>query len=87
MSNTMTPADEIYAGDMIDYLATKTYSKFEAGALEHGGHLWDIPIEKLAEEAENEAIDQFTYIYAMRKALKLLLAENKMLKQKLNSKA
>lgn len=84
MSNAMTPEDKIYAGEMVDYLAIKTYGKFEQGKLEHGGHIWDIPVEKLAQEAENEAIDQFTYIYQMRKALKLLLAENRELKRKLN---
>lgn len=87
MSNAMTPEDKIYAGEMVDYLAIKTYGKFEQGKLEHGGHLWDIPIEKLAEEAEKEAIDQFTYIYQMRKALRLLLAENKALKEQLSKKA
>jgi hypothetical protein len=40
--------------------------KYVAGCLEHGGNLWDIPYDKLLNEAWKEALDQIAYIFTLK---------------------
>lgn len=75
----MTPQDQQFLEGMIERLTGDTRTKFEAGKLEHGGHIWDIPPQRLARETMNEAIDLFTYIYTLEKNLGSLLEHVKRL--------
>lgn len=43
--------------------------KYRAGVSEHGGYLGDLSELKLLDNAMAEAIDQFTYLYALREKL------------------
>lgn len=55
--------------DIIDAFANKVEPKYREGAKEHGGNIWDMSNMKLLDEAINEAIDQFTYLYTLRQKL------------------
>lgn len=41
--------------------------KYEAGAKEHGGNLWDVSEDQLLDFAIEEAIDQVVYLFTLRK--------------------
>jgi uncharacterized protein (DUF2249 family) len=40
--------------------------KYEIGAKEHGGNIWELSTEKLLDEAINEAIDQVVYLLTLK---------------------
>lgn len=41
--------------------------KYEAGAKEHGGNLWEMRQDDLLDNAIDEAIDLFVYLYTLKK--------------------
>lgn len=43
--------------------------KYEAGALEHGGNLWEMPEADLLSNAIDEAIDQVVYLLTLKHKL------------------
>lgn len=45
------------------------FSKYRKGAAEHGGDLQDMAPLQLLDEAINECIDQFTYLYTLKQKL------------------
>ena len=41
----------------------RVQKKYEAGAKEHGGNLWEKPLKWQLEQVMEEAIDSYTYAY------------------------
>lgn len=68
-----------YLDRLLNRLHFRTKKKFTVGVFKYGSKIWEIHPLALIEEAENEAIDQFTYIDALRLAVTKLLAENEKL--------
>lgn len=44
-------------------------SKYVKGQKEHGGNLWDLPIDSLLNAAIEEAIDQVVYLLTLKRKL------------------
>ena len=66
----MTEAQENHLDSLVEAFTEAVISKYQAGAVEHGGNLWEKPIELLLDEAINEAIDQFVYLMTIKQQLK-----------------
>lgn len=49
--------------------------KYKAGAKEHGGNIWEIPIDNLLDEAIDEAVDQVVYLLTLKEQLEYSLNE------------
>ena len=49
--------------------AKEQYSKYLAGAEQHGGDIHDLTALQLVEMALEEAIDQYVYIHTLREKL------------------
>ena len=43
--------------------------KYMKGVKEHGGNLWEVPVEDLLENAIDEAIDQVVYLLTLKQCL------------------
>jgi len=48
---------------------TMMAAKYAQGQLEHGGDLWDMPSDRLLDNAIYEAIDQVVYLLTLRQKL------------------
>lgn len=79
----MTPEKERFLDELIEQLTEDTRTKFILGDKEHGhkGAIWDIPVEKLLGETLNEAIDQYVYLYTLKKSLPNLIKYCKQLEE------
>lgn len=49
-------------------------TKYRKGAAEHGGNLFDISDIKLVNEAMQEAVDQYVYLYTLRDKIRDTIA-------------
>jgi hypothetical protein len=79
----MTPAQEADSANIRERFNERQDTKYLNGAIEHGGNIWSIPLNKLIDEAEAEHIDGFTYIYHIRLQAEALQAENEQLKERI----
>ena len=93
----LTKDQEKHLNKIIIKTSERQIHKYNLGAAEHGGNLWDMPVEQLADEALNEVVDLGAYLTTLienlqellreneelRHSLQQLLQENKELKQKL----
>ena len=68
--NEMTPEQETSMGFAISLFMKKAESKYRQGQAEHEGNLWEK--SKLIEEMENEVIDQWFYVQALKQKLNSL---------------
>lgn len=66
----MTEAHESHLNSLITAFTEAVIAKYERGQQEHGGNLWEYPVEQLLDEAINEAIDQFVYLATVKQKLK-----------------
>jgi len=48
-------------------------AKYEKGAIEHGGGLWDVPADKLLDMGIEEVLDQASYLYTLKPKVKALI--------------
>lgn len=55
-----------HAQSIADFFEQAMLIKYQKGALEHGGNVWDIDPDKLLDEAISEAIDQVVYLVTLR---------------------
>jgi hypothetical protein len=69
----LTPDQDEFYGKLLTYLTTLTRPKFEAGAAEHKGNIWDLTEEQL-EQAELEEIIDLMH-YRLTKMMKHRLKE------------
>lgn len=67
----MTEAQERHVQELINTFAIHLRAKYEKGAKEHGGNLWDMTPVQLVEEAIQENIDQYTYLVTARRKMLL----------------
>ena len=65
----MTKAQEDHIYDLKAEFNHRMPKKYRAGALEHGGNIWDMSIDTLIDEAISEAIDQYVYLMTIKKLL------------------
>lgn len=65
----MTKEQKAHAMEIATAFATLMAAKYHQGAVSHGGRLWERSNIFLVEQAIDEAIDQFVYLYTLRKAL------------------
>lgn len=65
----MTPAQKNHLERIKRAFGSLTDTKYEQGAAEHGGSLWERSAIFLVEEAIKENIDQFTYLVTLRDKL------------------
>lgn len=63
----MNPEQEKHVEDISKEFYIAMAIKYEAGAKEHGGNLWDMDEDRLLECAIEEAIDQVVYLLTLRK--------------------
>lgn len=62
----MTEAQKQHLVHLLNKFDEMATSKYEAGAAEHGGNLWEKGILFLLDQAIAENIDQFIYLMTMR---------------------
>lgn len=60
------PEQREHARTIVREFAQQMTEKYAAGALEHGGNLWDMGNEQLLDNAIEEAIDQVVYLMTIR---------------------
>jgi len=65
----MTPQQEQHLNSLVEAFTEALIAKYEAGAREHGGNLWDMSNDRLLDEAIAENLDQFTYLATLRQKL------------------
>lgn len=65
----MTQEQLAHAELLIEELSKKLLTKYEKGASEHGGNLWEKKPEWMLEQAIDEAIDQVVYLLTLQQQL------------------
>lgn len=76
-NDSMTNQQEAHLSSLIEETAARMDDKYRKGAAEHGGNLWDLSIEKLVDNAIEEAVDQLTYLLAVRHKLRALSSRDR----------
>lgn len=66
----MTPKQEDHLDSIINDFVDRVSPKYEKGAIEHGGNLWQLSKSELLDCAIDEAIDQVVYLLTLRSKLK-----------------
>lgn len=62
----MTPDQISHLASLLDRFASLTSAKYEKGAEEHTGNVWDASLLTLIDNAIEESIDQFVYLMTIR---------------------
>jgi hypothetical protein len=72
MSNetTMTPEQHRHVHKLMAKTSLLMEKKYTAGALEHGGNIWNLSPETLLDNAIDEAVDQVVYLLTQKQVLK-----------------
>lgn len=65
----MTAEQQLHAEYLADQFKQLMVEKYEKGANEHGGNIWEISNEDLLENALEEAIDQVVYLLTLKNKL------------------
>lgn len=65
----MDSDNEQFMFDMLDAFDNMAEKKFRAGQKEHGGHIANLSNSRLLDEAIAETIDQFVYLYTLKRNL------------------
>lgn len=60
---------QLHLDNLVSYHCKEIRSKFRRGAEEHGGDLQDMSAIELVDNAIDETLDQFTYLYTLRQKL------------------
>lgn len=67
--NKLTPSQMGHAHMISGEFSRLMYDKYEKGAAEHGGNLWDNKPEWLLDQALDEAIDQVVYLLTLKEQM------------------
>jgi len=67
---SLSPAQEEHLNKIVVAFSEAVIAKYEAGAREHGGNLWEKSALEIVREAKHEAIDQFVYLTTLEEKLK-----------------
>jgi hypothetical protein len=65
----MTKDQELHLGRVLEMFELKTDEKYRNGQKEHGGNMWEMGVIELVENAMDEAIDQWVYLYTIYEQL------------------
>jgi hypothetical protein len=65
----MTNQQETHLQEIKDQFARDVDVKYRGGVREHGGNLWEMTPLQLLDEAMQEAVDQYTYLFEARRQL------------------
>lgn len=65
----MTEEQKSHARDIAEEFMDAMFYKYEKGAKEHGGNIWDKEPDWLLDQAIDEAIDQVVYLMTLRQKL------------------
>lgn len=66
----MTNEQHEHIGKIVLDFSRKANEKYEKGVIEHGGNLWEHETLWLVEQAMDEAIDQYVYLYTLREKIR-----------------
>ena len=61
----MTQDQRKHLNGLVDFFENRIRNKYECGAEEHDGDLFNMAAEQLCLEAIDEALDQITYLYTL----------------------
>lgn len=67
----MSNEQEQHLNDIKESFESLVDTKFRAGAIEHGGDLLDRSELELVDDAIGETLDQFTYLFTLRRKVML----------------
>lgn len=65
----MTDEQEEHLEDIQDEFFDLVDPKYRAGAAEHQGNIWELTELELIDNAIDEAIDQFVYLYTLKQRI------------------
>lgn len=65
----MTARQRRHLSRIVAEAGARIAAKYQRGALEHGGNLWEKPATDLLEEAIDEAVDQLVYLLTLRETI------------------
>lgn len=68
----MTPEQEKHLEDIKDSFAEEVTRKYTGGVKQHGGNLWEKGMEFQIEQAMQEAIDMYVYLYTLREDIRTI---------------
>jgi hypothetical protein len=66
---SMTKDQELHLGRVLEMFELKADEKYRNGQKEHGGNMWEMGMVELIENAMDEAIDQWVYLYTIYEQL------------------
>lgn len=66
---TITKAHRDHAAEIATYFTKREIPKYTAGVKEHGGNIWELTALELVDNALEEAVDQFVYLYTLKQKL------------------
>jgi hypothetical protein len=69
----MTPEHEQNLKEANESFMALNEKKYRAGQAEHGGNLWEVP--NLIDEAMNEIVDLWNYLFNLKKQIRHLQAK------------
>lgn len=70
----MTPDQIQHENSIIEEFVSDHMAKYEKGAIEHGGGLWQVPPDQLLAMGIEEVLDQASYLYTLKPQLRKLIA-------------
>lgn len=65
----MTDEQEEHLEDIQDEFFDLVAAKYEKGAVEHGGNIWELSELELIDNAIEEVLDQFVYLYTLKQRI------------------
>lgn len=66
----LTPDQAHHVAELVKEFAFEMTEKYIKGQREHGGNLWDLPIDALLNNAIDEAIDQVVYLLTLKRKIR-----------------
>lgn len=66
----LTPSQLVHANTVVEEFSTLMHAKYEKGAAEHGGNLWEKDEDWLLDQAIDEAIDQVVYLLTLKEKIR-----------------
>ena len=64
MKSAFTPRHKAHLDTITEEVQKRIHNKYYKGAVEHGGHLSDMPLKELLENILDESIDKVVYVIA-----------------------
>ena len=71
MKSAFTPRHKAHLDTITEEVQKRIHNKYYKGAVEHGGHLSEMPLKELLENILDESIDKVVYVIAALQALEI----------------